>query len=83
MNVGASTSPFSPNIADTLGDVIIFTAAGDPVFFKDLWDQNQRIAVVALLSFEALWMPFQLGTCFCSERSETKIRRSWGQIGGN
>ncbi|XP_065629973.1 histone-lysine N-methyltransferase, H3 lysine-9 specific SUVH6-like [Quercus suber] len=59
MNVGASTSPFSPNIADTLGDVIIFTAAGDPVFFKDLWDQNQRIAVVALLSFEALWMPFQ------------------------
>nr|POE61714.1 hypothetical protein CFP56_54826 [Quercus suber] len=94
MNVGASTSPFSPNIADTLGDVIIFTAAGDPVFFKDLWDQNQvcvyvfiisrpffvsllglisedwslsffgfqRIAVVALLSFEALWMPFQVIT---------------------
>ncbi|XP_050291979.1 thioredoxin-like protein AAED1, chloroplastic isoform X5 [Quercus robur] len=47
--VRASTSPFSPNIADTLGDVNIFTAAGDPVFFKDLWDQNQGIAVVALL----------------------------------
>ena len=39
--VRASTSPFSPNIADTLGDVQIFTAAGDPVFFKDLWDPNQ------------------------------------------
>uniref|UniRef100_A0A7N2M0C5 Uncharacterized protein n=1 Tax=Quercus lobata TaxID=97700 RepID=A0A7N2M0C5_QUELO len=49
MDVRASTSPFSPNIADTLGDVNIFTAAGDPVFFKDLWDQNQGIAVVALL----------------------------------
>ncbi|KAK4584924.1 hypothetical protein RGQ29_022550 [Quercus rubra] len=49
MDVRASTSPFSPNIADTLGDVNIFTAAGDPVFFKDLWDQSQGIAVVALL----------------------------------
>ncbi|KAF3969584.1 hypothetical protein ACB098_02G148500 [Castanea mollissima] len=47
--VRASTSQFSPNIADTLGDVKIFTVAGDPVFFKDLWDQNQGIAVVALL----------------------------------
>ncbi|XP_050285744.1 thioredoxin-like protein AAED1, chloroplastic [Quercus robur] len=49
MDVRASTSPFSPNIADTLGDANIFTAAGDSVFFKDLWDQNRGIAVVALL----------------------------------
>ena len=41
MDVRASTSPFSPNIADTLGDANIFTAAGDSVFFKDLWDQNR------------------------------------------
>ncbi|OMP01748.1 Thioredoxin-like protein [Corchorus olitorius] len=45
----ASASGFSADVADVLGDVSIFTAAGEPVLFKDLWDQNQGIAVVALL----------------------------------
>ncbi|KAI5684421.1 hypothetical protein M9H77_05649 [Catharanthus roseus] len=36
-------------ISEALGDVSIFTAAGEPVKFKDLWDQNEGIAVVALL----------------------------------
>ncbi|KAF7828595.1 thioredoxin-like protein AAED1, chloroplastic [Senna tora] len=45
----ASSSPYSPNIAEDLGDISIFTAAGEPVMFKDLWDQNEGIAVVALL----------------------------------
>ncbi|KAJ7952720.1 Thioredoxin-like protein AAED1, chloroplastic [Quillaja saponaria] len=45
----ASASQFSVNTAEVLGDVTIFTAAGDPVMFKDLWDQKEGIAVVALL----------------------------------
>ncbi|KAA3461591.1 prostamide/prostaglandin F synthase-like [Gossypium australe] len=45
----ASASEFSADIGDVLGDVAIFTAADQPVFLKDLWDQNQGIAVVALL----------------------------------
>lgn len=45
----ASTSPVSPNISEILGDATIFTATGDPVMFKDLWDQTEGIAVVALL----------------------------------
>ncbi|XP_007047599.2 PREDICTED: thioredoxin-like protein AAED1, chloroplastic [Theobroma cacao] len=45
----ASASEFSTDFGDILGDVSIFTASGQPVFFKDLWDQNQGIAVVALL----------------------------------
>ncbi|KAK7330929.1 hypothetical protein VNO77_25135 [Canavalia gladiata] len=44
-----SNSQYSPAIAETLGDVSIFTASGEPVKFKDLWDQNQGVAVVALL----------------------------------
>uniref|UniRef100_A0A2P2JE17 Uncharacterized protein n=1 Tax=Rhizophora mucronata TaxID=61149 RepID=A0A2P2JE17_RHIMU len=45
----ASASNFVPNSAELLDDVRIFTAAGEPVLFKDLWDQNEGIAVVALL----------------------------------
>ncbi|XP_054823002.1 thioredoxin-like protein AAED1, chloroplastic [Prosopis cineraria] len=45
----ASTLPYSPNIAEDLGDITIFTAGGEPVMFKDLWDQNEGLAVVALL----------------------------------
>ncbi|KAL2322873.1 hypothetical protein Fmac_027252 [Flemingia macrophylla] len=44
-----SNSQYTPQIADNLADVSIFTAAGEPVRFNDLWDQNQGIAVVALL----------------------------------
>ncbi|XP_002533575.2 thioredoxin-like protein AAED1, chloroplastic isoform X1 [Ricinus communis] len=45
----ASSSDYAGNIGDVLGDVTIFTAAGEPVMFKNLWDQNEGIAVVALL----------------------------------
>ncbi|KAM6564114.1 hypothetical protein CsatB_024112 [Cannabis sativa] len=45
----AAVSEFDPSIAEILGDVTIFTAAGDPVKFEDLWDQNEGVAVVALL----------------------------------
>ncbi|XP_062011031.1 uncharacterized protein LOC133727468 isoform X3 [Rosa rugosa] len=44
-----SALDFSPSISESLGDVTIFTAAGDAVQFKDLWDQNEGVAVVALL----------------------------------
>ncbi|XP_062101546.1 thioredoxin-like protein AAED1, chloroplastic isoform X2 [Humulus lupulus] len=45
----AAVSQFDPSIGEILGDVSIFTAAGDPVKFEDLWDQNEGVAVVALL----------------------------------
>ncbi|KAK7386346.1 hypothetical protein VNO78_26523 [Psophocarpus tetragonolobus] len=45
----ASYSEYSPQIAENLFDVSIFTAAGEPVKFTHLWDQNQGVAVVALL----------------------------------
>lgn len=45
----ALNSEYSPTVAENLGDVSIFTAAGESVLFKDLWDQEQGIAVVALL----------------------------------
>ncbi|KAL9348991.1 hypothetical protein Peur_060357 [Populus x canadensis] len=47
--MGASASSFSADIGGVLSDVSIFTTAGQPVMFKDLWDQNEGIAVVALL----------------------------------
>ncbi|GAV69052.1 AhpC-TSA_2 domain-containing protein [Cephalotus follicularis] len=45
----SSATNFAPDIGDILADVSIFTCAGDPVRFRDLWDQNEGIAVVALL----------------------------------
>ncbi|CAH1421254.1 unnamed protein product [Lactuca virosa] len=45
----SSTAEFSPEIADVLGDVNIFTASGDSVAFNQLWDQSEGTAVVALL----------------------------------
>ncbi|KAJ4963565.1 hypothetical protein NE237_023504 [Protea cynaroides] len=45
----ASLSGFSESIGDILGDVGVFTASGEPVMFKDLWDQKEGVAVVALL----------------------------------
>ncbi|KAF9601480.1 hypothetical protein IFM89_020247 [Coptis chinensis] len=49
--VRASTTTYESNeaISEILGDVGIFTAAGEPVLFKDLWDQKEGMAVVALL----------------------------------
>uniref|UniRef100_A0ACD6A795 Uncharacterized protein n=2 Tax=Avena sativa TaxID=4498 RepID=A0ACD6A795_AVESA len=47
----ASSSPEpGSGIGDALGGVAIFSAAtGEPVLIKDLWDQNEGMAVVALL----------------------------------
>ena len=39
----SSVASFSQNVGDLLGDVSIFTATGEPVKFKDLWDQKQVI----------------------------------------
>ncbi|WVZ60429.1 hypothetical protein U9M48_010451 [Paspalum notatum var. saurae] len=54
--VGSSPSVPSPSpdfgqgIVDALGGVEIYSAAtGEPVLFRDLWDQNEGMAVVALL----------------------------------
>ncbi|KAB2008557.1 hypothetical protein E1A91_D10G112200v1 [Gossypium mustelinum] len=45
----SSAAEFPTNIGDMLSDVTIFTASGQPVLFKDLWDQNEGVAVVAFL----------------------------------
>ncbi|KAJ8439730.1 hypothetical protein Cgig2_009554 [Carnegiea gigantea] len=45
----ASATNVPENIGEILGDVTIFRASGEPVMFKDLWDQNEGMAVVALL----------------------------------
>ncbi|KNA12363.1 hypothetical protein SOVF_126680, partial [Spinacia oleracea] len=45
----ASDVQLLDNVGDVLGDVTIFKATGEPVMFKDLWDQNEGVAVVALL----------------------------------
>ncbi|KAH0995925.1 hypothetical protein GBA52_019789 [Prunus armeniaca] len=48
-STNTSALDFSPSIGEVLGDVSIFTATGDSVQFKDLWDLNEGVAVVALL----------------------------------
>lgn len=45
----ASATNVPENIGEILGDVTIFRASGEPVMFKDLWDQSEGMAVVALL----------------------------------
>lgn len=45
----ASATNVPENIGEILGDVAIFRASGEPVMFEDLWDQNEGMAVVALL----------------------------------
>ncbi|CAM8940933.1 unnamed protein product [Rhodiola kirilowii] len=45
----AMTTGFSSDIGDALGVIEIFRASGESVTFKDLWDQQQGVAVVALL----------------------------------
>ncbi|KAE8680667.1 Thioredoxin superfamily protein, putative isoform 2 [Hibiscus syriacus] len=52
----SSALEFSTNIGDILSEVRVFTASGQPVLFKDLWDQNEGVAVVAFLRY------FE---CFC------------------
>ncbi|KAK4426439.1 hypothetical protein Salat_1412500 [Sesamum alatum] len=39
----AASAVVPDDIADVLGEVSIFTAAGEPVKFKDLWDQKEVI----------------------------------------
>jgi len=45
----AASDTTSYNEADLISSINIFTASGEPVQFKDLWDQNNGMAVVALL----------------------------------
>lgn len=37
----AAAAVVPDDVADVLGEVSIFTAAGEPVKFKDLWDQQE------------------------------------------
>ena len=46
----ASTSTFY-NEADLISSINIFIASGEPVQFKDLWDQSNRMVVVDLLRY--------------------------------
>ncbi|EER90940.1 hypothetical protein BDA96_01G109000 [Sorghum bicolor] len=49
-SVPSSSPEIGSSIGDALGDVEIYSAAsGEPVPFRDLWDQNEGVAVVALL----------------------------------
>uniref|UniRef100_A0A0E0KIJ6 Thioredoxin domain-containing protein n=1 Tax=Oryza punctata TaxID=4537 RepID=A0A0E0KIJ6_ORYPU len=49
-SVPSSSPEAGSGIGDALGGVAIFSAAtGEPVLFRDLWDQNEGMAVVALL----------------------------------
>ncbi|XP_068643751.1 thioredoxin-like protein AAED1, chloroplastic [Aristolochia californica] len=45
----ASLTGDGESIGEVLSNVQIFTAAGEAVMFKDLWDQKEGMAVVALL----------------------------------
>jgi peroxiredoxin len=45
----AASASTSYNEADLIASINIFTASGEPVQFKDLWDQKNGTAVVALL----------------------------------
>ncbi|KAK3021925.1 hypothetical protein RJ639_045219 [Escallonia herrerae] len=66
----SSATDFSQNIGDILGNVSIFTASGEPVVFQDLWDQNEGIAVVALLRHFGCPCCWELA----SELKESKAR---------
>ncbi|XP_023519132.1 prostamide/prostaglandin F synthase [Cucurbita pepo subsp. pepo] len=61
------TSGYGPEIGEILGDVRIFTAAGEPVLFKDLWDQTEGMAVVALLRHFG---------CFCCWELASTLKES-------
>ena len=45
----AASASTSYNEADLISSFNIFTASGEPVQFKDLWDQSNGMVVVALL----------------------------------
>ncbi|CAL4944161.1 unnamed protein product [Urochloa decumbens] len=49
-SASSSASDLGSSIGDALGGVEIYSSAtGEPVLFRDLWDQNEGMAVVALL----------------------------------
>ena len=59
----SSASDFSPSIGEALGEVGIFTAAGESVTFNDLLDQNEVyhckiLQFTFLCSFIKLWLIF-------------------------
>ncbi|EYU41366.1 hypothetical protein MIMGU_mgv1a012064mg [Erythranthe guttata] len=63
----AAAAVVPDDVADVLGEVSIFTAAGEPVKFKDLWDQQEGTAVVALLRHFG---------CFCCWELALALRES-------
>lgn len=42
----SSAAVVPDDISDVLGEVSIFTAAGEPVAFKDLWDQQEVLLIL-------------------------------------
>ncbi|GFY93701.1 thioredoxin superfamily protein [Actinidia rufa] len=63
----SSATGFSENVSDVLGEVTIFTATGEPVMLKDLWDQKEGVAVVALLRHFG---------CFCCWELASTLKES-------
>lgn len=47
----STSSGYGPGIGESLGDVRIFTAAGEPVLFKDLWDQKEVKSLPSYVCF--------------------------------
>ncbi|PIA53572.1 hypothetical protein AQUCO_00900270v1 [Aquilegia coerulea] len=68
----ASIAESSESIGEILGDVSIFTATGEPVMIKDLWDQKENASFSGNgcgCPVEAFWMPlllpFPLDSLYC------------------
>lgn len=51
----SSSSDFTPTIGEILGEVSIFTTSGEPVLFKDLWDQEE-VSFVLTLDFRYCYL---------------------------
>ncbi|CBI33290.3 unnamed protein product, partial [Vitis vinifera] len=50
VRASSSSSDFTSTIGEILGEVSIFTASGEPVLFKDLWDQEE-VNFILMLDF--------------------------------
>ncbi|GAB2231804.1 hypothetical protein Droror1_Dr00010818 [Drosera rotundifolia] len=69
--MAASSEKSGEDVAEILGDVTVLKAdTGEPVKFRDLWDQNEGIAVVALLRHFGCYCSWELG----SDLIEAKAR---------
>ncbi|KAL4181725.1 hypothetical protein AMTRI_Chr12g272510 [Amborella trichopoda] len=66
-----SLAGFDGKTADVIGPIDIFRATGETVQFKDLWDQNEGMAVVALLRHFG---------CICSWELASKLKDSKTQL---